>query len=117
MIWPEVISTGMISLMGAGLAVPAARKLMLGDLQQDWLQDELELDCIDQIDDVIIRNKDGSVSRVWHIEGTSYDARIDVEQNTMMHCRSDLVRELGKHDGAIRFIGVTPPRHTSNQAT
>jgi len=117
MIWPEVISTGMISLMGAGLAVPAARKLMLGDLQQDWLQDELELDCIDQIDDVTIRNKDGSVSRVWHIEGTSYDARIDVEQNTMMHGRSDLIMELGKTGVAIRFIGVKRQRQISNQAT
>ena len=75
MIWSEVAATGFVSLMGAGLVIPASRRFMLGDLQRDWLQDELELDCIDHNDAVTGRNKDGSLFRIWHIEGTSYDAR------------------------------------------
>ncbi|GAK46867.1 Type IV secretion system protein VirB4/, partial [Tepidicaulis marinus] len=42
-IWPQVITTGLMAGGAAALAVPATRKLMLGDIRQDWLQDELAL--------------------------------------------------------------------------
>ncbi len=117
MIWPEVLSTAVVSVMGAGLAIPTARRLMLGDLDRDWLQGELELDCIDSSDGITVRNKDDSVSWIWSIQGTSYDARVDVEQNTMMLGRSELIGELGKLGLAVRIFGVKRRRPIDSRAT
>ncbi|WP_430471379.1 VirB4 family type IV secretion system protein [Thalassospira lucentensis] len=117
MIWSEVAATGFVSLMGAGLVIPASRRFMLGDLQRDWLQDELELDCIDHNDAVTGRNKDGSLFRIWHIEGTSYDARVDTEQHTMLLGRSDLLKDLAKAGLSNRLFGVKRRHRIDSHAT
>ena len=101
MIWADVITTGLVSGMAGGLIVPAGRRLLLGDIEQDWLQDELELDGIDPVDGVTVRGKDGSLSRIWHLQGTSYDARIESEQLTLLLGRQSLLQELGKSRRAL----------------
>ena len=58
MIWADVITTGLVSGMAGGLVVPAGRRFLLGDVEQDWLQDELELDGIDPVDGVTVHGKD-----------------------------------------------------------
>lgn len=110
MIWPEVISTLGVSAMAGGLALPATRKLLLGDLNNDWLQDELEFDSIDQNDGVTGRNKDGSLFRVWSLPGTSYDARVETEQNNLLLGRGNLLQDLAKLGVAVRFSGVKRQR-------
>ena len=117
MIWTDVITTGLVSGMAGGLVVPAGRRLLLGDITQDWLQDELELDGIDPVDGVTVRGKDGSLSRVWHLQGTSYDARIETEQQSLLLGRQSLLQELGKRNIAVRLFAIKRRREIAADAT
>ena len=105
MIWGDVFSTVAVAALMGSLAVPATRRIVLGDVKTDWLQDELELDRV-EADGATIRNKDGSMSRVWHIEGASYDAKVLQEQDNLLAGRAALLRALGKRDLTVRFFGV-----------
>ncbi|WP_339683434.1 hypothetical protein, partial [uncultured Hyphomonas sp.] len=117
MIWTDVITTGLVSGMAGGLVVPAGRRLLLGDITQDWLQDELELDGIDPVDGVTVRGKDGSLSRVWHLQGTSYDARIETEQQSLLLGRQSLLQELGKRNIAVRLFAIKRQREIAADAS
>lgn len=117
MIWTDVITTGLVSGMAGGLVVPAGRRLLLGDITQDWLQDELELDGIDPVDGITVRGKDGSLSRVWNLQGTSYDARIETEQQSLMLGRQSLLQELGKRNIAVRLFAIKRRREIAADAT
>lgn len=116
MIWADVITTGLVSGMAGGLVVPAGRRLLLGDVEQDWLQDELELDGIDPVDGVTVRGKDGSLSHIWHLQGTSYDARIESEQQTLLLGRQSLLQELGKRSVTVRLFAVKRQREIAAHA-
>lgn len=115
-IWPQVIGTGIAASGAAALAVPAARRLLLGSIKHDWLQDELELDCIEP-DGLTIRSKDGTFSRVWQLKGTSYDAKVEQEQHTLLLGRTSLLRELGKKGLAVRLFAVKRRRPISYEAS
>lgn len=95
MIWPGVAATAITALMAGGLALPATRRLMLGDVRTDWLQGELELDSI-AADDVTLRSKDATLSRVWRLRGIGYDAKVSAEQAALNTTRAALLRELAK---------------------
>jgi type IV secretion system protein VirB4 len=114
-IWPQVITTGLMAGGAAALAVPATRKLMLGDIRQDWLQDELALDAIEP-DGLTIRLKDGSFARVWSMRGTSYDAKVEQEQHTLLLGRASLLHELGKKGLALRLFAVKRKRPIAYEA-
>lgn len=109
MIWHEVFATGLVAAMGAGLAVPSARRLMLGDLKQDWLQDQLELDRVES-DRATIRGKDGSLSQVYRFIGTSYDAKVEAEQTNLLDARTQLLNKLGQLGLSQRWFGVKRKR-------
>lgn len=109
MIWPQVITTATLAAMAGALAVPAARKVVLGSVKHDWLQDELELDRIEP-DGVTIRGKDGSLTRVWRLDGTSYDAKVEQEQHSLLCGRTALLHRLGGEGLSIRFYAVKRKR-------
>lgn len=102
-------------VMVTGLTIPVCRKFMLGDIKNDWLQDELDLDSIDS-DEATVRGKDNSFCRVWRLQGISYDAKVDNEQITLMLTRSALVQELGKKGAVLRFFALKRQRENSYEA-
>ncbi|MGK2741671.1 VirB4 family type IV secretion system protein, partial [Tepidicaulis sp. LMO-SS28] len=114
-IWPQVITTGLLAGGAAALSVPVTRKLMLGSLKQDWLQDELGLDSIEP-DGLTIRLKDGTFARVWRFRGTSYDAKVEQEQRTLLMGRSSLLHELGKKGASLRLFAVKRKRPIEYEA-
>lgn len=105
MIWPGVTATALTALMVGGLVIPVTRRLMLGDIKTDWLQDELEIDSIEN-DGVTVRCKDGTLSRVWRIKGISYDAKVVAEQTNLNATRTALLHDLAKRSLTIRLMGV-----------
>jgi len=115
-IWPQVITTGLLAGGAAALSVPVTRKLMLGSLKQDWLQDELGLDSIEP-DGLTIRLKDGTFARVWRFRGTSYDAKVEQEQRTLLMGRSSLLHELGRKGVSLRLFAVKRKRPIEYEAS
>ncbi|AUG55911.1 VirB4 family type IV secretion system protein [Thalassospira marina] len=116
MIWPSVLATSLVATMAGSLAVPASRRLLLGDVKYDWLQDQLELDCIES-DAATIRGKDNSLSRVFRFIGTSYDAKIEAEQENLLQARSILVHKLGQLGLSLRWFGIKRKRAINARAT
>ncbi|WP_413208361.1 VirB4 family type IV secretion system protein [Rhodospirillum sp. A1_3_36] len=105
MIWPDVIATGVVAALGGALAVPSTRRLLLGEVKHDWLQDELDLDHIAG-DGATIVNKDGTHSRAWRLRGLSYDAKIEQEQHALLLGRQALLHQLGGKGLQLRFLAV-----------
>ncbi len=75
--WPELIITGTLASAAGGLAAPAARNWMLGNVKHDWLADELELECIDA-EGHTVRLKDGVVFQCFKLRGVADDAKVMV---------------------------------------
>ncbi len=113
--WTEVGTTLLSAGMASALAVPAGRRLLLGDLERDWLQDELGLDGV-LSDSATVRGKDSGLTRIWKLRGISYDAKVGQEQHTLMLNRTALVRELGKKGLVLRFIGIKRKRPINYEA-
>jgi|TARA_R110000772_G_scaffold268526_1_gene395937 type IV secretion system protein VirB4 len=112
MIWTSVGATLFTAGLAGALAVPAARRVVLGDVKTDWLQDELELDRI-EADGATVKCKNGTISRVWRIEGTSFDAKVLNEQQNLMRGRAALLQELAKRRLNVRLFGVKRRRPIS----
>ena len=110
--WDQVLMTGIASAAAAALAVPAARSLMLGNVGQDWLAGELELDRIEP-DGQTVRLKSGVFLRVFHLRGTAYDAKVQNQQEQMLKGRAALIHALGERGISIRFFGVKRQRDIS----
>tara|TARA_R100000322_G_scaffold114627_1_gene73637 strand:- start:1178 stop:3571 length:2394 start_codon:yes stop_codon:yes gene_type:complete len=110
MIWGDVLGTTILACMAGGLAVPTVRNFLLGDINRDWLQDELNLNNIDKGDSSTVVGKDGSCSRVWRLRGTSYDACVETEQITLLHNRTEVIHQLGKAGLVVRYFGIKRKR-------
>ena len=46
-IWRDILAAGGLAALAGALAVPAGRRLVLGDIRRDWLMDQLDLDRIE----------------------------------------------------------------------
>jgi len=103
--WPEILLTSVSALATGALAVPAARKLMLGKEEHHWLANELEFDCIEP-DGSTVRLKDETFFRVFKIRGVSYDAKIMNQQEQMLKGRERLLHALGSANVRLSFFGV-----------
>lgn len=101
--------TGIAAVLAGALVVPAARRWAFGDLRQDWLAGELELDGIEQ-DRQTVRLKNGAFFRVFRIRGTSYDAKIADQQEIMLKNRSSLVHQIGALGLPFWLFGVKRQR-------
>lgn len=108
----QMIGIGALSLAGAALAVPASRRVLLGDVRHDWLQGELEFDRIDR-DGETVRLKSGMVMRAIAIRGAAYDAMVDGAQANMLQRRAGVLSQLGDLGATIRLIGVKRRRDFS----
>ncbi len=116
MIWGPVLITGLAAVAAGSLAVPAARRATLGSVEHDWLQGELEIDRVEP-DGVTVRGKDGGLTRIWRLAGTSYDAKVEQEQHTLLRGRTALLHQLGGDGVSIRLFAVKRRRSLHFEAT
>lgn len=115
-IWPLVFGAGGAAVLAGSLAVPLARSFLLGELRHDWLADELPFERVEP-DGQTVRGKDGALSRVYHLRGVSYDAKVEQEQTSLMLGRSALLHQLGGKGLQVRLYGVKRQRDLSYEAT
>jgi type IV secretion system protein VirB4 len=93
------------ALTAGALAIPLSRKILLGDIDHDWLAGELEFDRIEP-DNKSVRVKSGSKFRVFRITGLAYDAKTVKQQYGLLDLRSSLVHALGEAGCTLRFFGI-----------
>ncbi len=111
----QILATGILSAMTAGLIVPAARNIMLGDVKLDWLAGELELDKIDT-DNFTVLLKSGVKFNVYKIKGINYDAKIGEEQINLQVARAEAIDQLGKLGLNIRLFVIKRQTDISYQS-
>ena len=63
-LWGLALGIGATAGLAGSLAVPAARKIAFGDIEHDWLNDEIEFDKID-IDNSTVICKNGLFVNVF----------------------------------------------------
>ena len=114
--WPELIITGTLASAAGGLAAPAARRWMLGDIKHDWLAGELELDRIDA-DGQTVWLKGGTVFRVFRLKGVAYDAKVIEQQELMLKGRAAMLHGLGEQGCSVRLFAVKRQRDISIKAS
>ncbi|GAB6054665.1 hypothetical protein JCM17960_34980 [Magnetospira thiophila] len=113
--WGSLLFTGTSALLAGGLVVPAARRLMLGAVDHDWLADELELDSIEP-DGLTVRLKDGVLFRVFRLRGSNFNAKVETQQVQMLKGRAALLHLLGELGLTIRLFGVKRRRELRFEA-
>ncbi|GAB3437224.1 VirB4 family type IV secretion system protein [Insolitispirillum peregrinum] len=114
-LWPFVGTVTAAAALAATVAVPAARKWSVGDIRQDWLCGELDLDRIDA-DRATVWTKTGTVCRVFAIVGEPYETKPLEEQTVLLKGRTQLFDQLAAEGVGWRLFGVKrrrPMVHTS----
>ena len=103
--WKQILLTGVMSVGAGAIAIPAARNWWLGDVENDWLAGELNFDCIEP-DLQTIRHKDGLLTRIFKMRGTSYDSKVHSQQKEMMKGREACLLALGQLGIHIHFYAI-----------
>lgn len=111
----SIATTAILSLAGAALIVPATRKLLLGDVNQDWLAGELEFDRI-MDDDISVRLKSGHFFRAFSLKGQPYETKPLEQQEVLMNGRSDVFHQIGQTGTSIRLMGIKRQEDVSFEA-
>ncbi len=114
--WSDLLITGLSAVAAGALINPVARNWMLGTIEHDWLAEELDLDCIEP-DGSTVSLKSGVMFRVFKLDGVSYDAKVQVQQDSMLKVRSELLHGMGMLGCAIRLFGIKRNRDISFNAT
>lgn len=109
--WPSIILAGTAS----ALAIPMTRRLFLGEIQRDWLADQIEIDEVEP-DRITVRTKTGLRSRIVKIKGVNYDAKIMEAQLQFLKGRNLVFQQLGEHGLALRLHAVKRTRDISYEA-
>jgi len=110
--WENVLLTGVSAIAAGAMAVPAGRSFLLGDVEHDWLAQELDFDCIDP-DGKTVCLKSGGMFRVFKIEGVAYDAKPLHQQEQLLALRAALIHVLGDGKCGQRFYGIKRQRDIS----
>ena len=109
-----VIGIGIGAALCSALSVPAARQAMLGSVDQDWLNQELEFDRIDSTGTV--SNKDGTVFKVWRLSGIAYESRSESWQQSLAQARAVGLSQIGQPGMQVRLFGVKRRKPFKTQA-
>lgn len=96
---------GGAAFLGGSLIHPISRRFLLGEVRDNWLMDELELDRI-HADDATVILKDGSYFRVYDIYGVNYDAKLLDQQFNQLKTRETLIHILSGFGIHISFYGI-----------
>ncbi len=109
-----LVSTA-LAAVGATLAWPVSRRLMLGDIKRDWLVDELEFDHILE-DGQTARLKDGAYIRLFTVSGLPFETKPLLEQERLLDARADLFHQVGQTGTTWRLYGIKRQRDVSFEA-
>lgn len=110
-----MLTTLLLAGTATALAIPMSRKLMIGEIQRDWLANQIEMDEVEE-DRITVRTKSGLRSRIIKIEGVNYDAKIEDAQMHLLRGRNQVFQQLGEHGVALRLHAVKRPRDISYEA-
>ncbi len=116
--WPLIAGMGSAAAAAGALAVPAARRMIFGSVEHDWLAHELELDRIEP-DGMTVRAKPrrgrigmpwesaaGSVIRVYRLVGETYDTKPEGQQSALHEGRAACLHALSSLGVVTRLFGV-----------
>ena len=106
---------GGASLLAGFVSIPALRKLAFGDVKIDWLNGELDFDCLDH-DECTVRMKDGGFFRVLKLEGMAYDTKPESEQETLLAGRAMALHDLANKKVTLRLFAIKRQRNMSFEA-
>ncbi|NVK20559.1 MAG: type IV secretion system protein VirB4 [Methylocystaceae bacterium] len=110
-----MFTTLLLAGTAGALAVPTTRKILLGDIEEDWLADQVEMEET-EADNITVRTKSGLRSRIVKIEGVNYDAKVPQAQMQLLRGRNQVIHDLGQHGLAVRFHAVKRERDISYDA-
>jgi type IV secretion system protein VirB4 len=113
-LWPFFGSVAAAAALGGGIAIPAARTLMLGT-QNDWFCDELDLDRILEDRQTVV-TKAGTLFRVIQVIGESYETKPVKEQVALLKGRTQMLNQLGELGLTLRWFGVKRRRAMHHDA-
>ncbi|MEP3246731.1 MAG: type IV secretion system protein B4 [Sneathiella sp.] len=111
----SIATTTLLSLAGAALVIPASRRLLLGDVEQDWLAGELEFDRIIE-DGMTVRLKNGHFFRAFTLKGLPYETKPLQQQEALLEGRADLIHQIGQTGSTFRLFGIKRQEDVSFEA-
>ncbi len=127
--WPLIAGMGSAAVAAGALAVPAARRMIFGSVEHDWLAHELELDRIEP-DGMTVRakprighrmmpweNATGSVIRVYRLIGETYDTKPEGQQSSLHEGRAACLHALASLGVVVRLFGVKRRRAVIHPAS
>lgn len=107
--------TGVSAIAAGALISSRGRNYLLGDVEQDWLANELEFDQV-LADNQTVSLKDGSFVRVFSLSGLSYETRSAAEQEALARGRSSTFNQFLNSGSSLRIFGIKRQRDVSFQA-
>ncbi|MGX1500851.1 type IV secretion system protein VirB4 [Labrenzia sp. MBR-25] len=107
--------TGAAAVGAAALVSSRGRKYLLGEVEQDWLANELEFDQL-LADNQTVSLKDGSFVRVFSLSGLSYETRNISEQEALARGRASTFHQFLSSGSSLRVFGIKRRRDVSFQA-
>lgn len=105
-------AVGLLAVGGAALLSRNTQKTILGDVEQDWLANELHFDCLHG-DGVTVCLKGGEYLRVYSLRGLPYETRSLEEQANLAHQRADFLHQSVNDSVTIRFFGIKRQKDVS----
>jgi type IV secretion system protein VirB4 len=109
------LMTGVAAVGAAALVSSKSRKYLLGEVEQDWLANELEFDQL-LADNQTVSLKDGSFCRVFSLSGLSYETRNITEQEVLAKGRASTFNQFLSAGSTLRMFGIKRRRDVSFQA-
>ena len=103
------------ALFAGALFHPKTSRYLLGDIDEDWLANELEFDQI-LADNQTLQLKDGQYVRIFTLSGVAYEMRSLAEQDILAKTRSTAFHQFLKPGSSIRILGVKRSRDVSFEA-
>ncbi len=103
------------AIVGGALANKAVNSFVLGDVERDWLADELEFDSIHP-DRKTVSLKNGQVMRIFQLKGQAYETKSFEEEETLLRNRTNVLHQSAKPGVVLRFFGVKRMRDVSFDA-
>ncbi|TYC64003.1 type IV secretion system protein B4 [Rhodobacterales bacterium] len=109
------LMTGVCAVSAATLVSSKTRKYLLGDVEQDWLANELEFDQL-LADNQTVVLKDGTFCRIFCLSGVSYETRSIGEQEVLAKGRASTLHQFLSSGSTLRVFGIKRQRDVSFQA-
>lgn len=104
--------TGLAAVTAAALVTRKGRDTLLGDVDADWLANELDFDSL-LADNLTVSLKDGGFMRVFALTGLAYETRPLNDQEILAKGRASTFNQFLGHGTVLRIFGVKRQRDVS----